>query len=97
VLHNVGRITDIEILRISNNSNILPDLVRLTLFIRGPWNLMADRLDESIKEKYRQYFVNDTLMFMKDAIDWNAFPYLLKGIYHKDGEDSLSPVSIYLI
>jgi len=33
---------------------------------------MADFLDESIKQKYRQYFVNDPLKFMKDAIDWNA-------------------------
>ena len=55
---------------------------------------MANLLDESIKEKYRQYFVIDPLKFIKDAIDWNAFPYLLKDIYHNDGEDSLSPVSI---
>jgi len=40
-----------------------------------PWNSMADLLDESIKEKYRQYFVNDPLKIMKDAIDWNAFPF----------------------
>jgi len=44
---------------------------------------MADLLDESIKEKYRQ-FMNDPLKFMKDAIDWNAFPSLLKDIYHND-------------
>jgi len=48
---------------------------------------MADLLDESIKEKYRQYFVNDPLKFMKDAIDWNAFPSLLKDIYHNDTEE----------
>ena len=42
---------------------------------------MADLLDESIKEKYRQYFVNDPLKFMKDAIDWNAFPPLLKDMH----------------
>ena len=48
---------------------------------------MADLLDESIKDKYRQYFVNDLLKFMKDAIDWNAFPYLLKDIYHNDTEE----------
>ena len=35
--------------------------------------------DESIKEKYRQ--------FMKDAIDWNAFPSLLKDLYHNDNEE----------
>jgi hypothetical protein len=33
---------------------------------------MADFLDEPIKQKYRQYFVNDPLKFIKDAIDWNA-------------------------
>ena len=38
---------------------------------------MADLLDEPIKEKYRQYFVNHPLKFMKDAIDWNSFSLLL--------------------
>jgi hypothetical protein len=57
----------------------------------GPWNSMADRLDESIKEKYRQYFVNDPLKFMKDAIYWNAFPSLLKDIYHNDTEEGGRP------
>jgi len=52
---------------------------------------MADLLDESIKEKYRQYFVNDPLNFMKDAIDWNAFPSLLKDIYHNDTEEGGRP------
>jgi len=59
--------------------------------MRGPWNSMADLLDESIKEKYRQYFVNDPLKFMKDAIDWNAFPSLLKDIYHNDTEEGGRP------
>jgi len=48
---------------------------------------MADLLDESIKEKYRQHFVNDPLKFMKDAMYLNAFPYLLKDIYHNDTEE----------
>ena len=52
---------------------------------------MADLLDESIKEKYRQYFVNDPLKFMKDAIDWNAFPSLLKDLYNNDNEDGGRP------
>ncbi len=30
---------------------------------------MSNLLDESIKEKYRQYFIDDPLKFMKDAID----------------------------
>jgi hypothetical protein len=37
--------------------------------MRGPWNSMADLLDESIKEKYRQYFVNDPLKFIQDALN----------------------------
>ena len=39
---------------------------------------MADLLDESIREKYRQYFINDPLEFMRKAVDWSAFPPLLK-------------------
>jgi hypothetical protein len=31
---------------------------------------MSSLLDEALKEKY-----------MPDAIDWNAFPQLLKGLY----------------
>jgi len=46
--------------------------------------------DESIKQKYRQ-FMNDPLKFMKDAIDWNAFPSLLKDLYHNDNEDGERP------
>jgi hypothetical protein len=52
---------------------------------------MADLLDESIKEKYSKYFVNDPLKFLKDPIDWNAFPYLLKDIYHNDTEEGGRP------
>jgi len=52
---------------------------------------MAYLLDESIKEKYRKYFVNDTLKFMKDTIDWNAFPSLLKDLYHNDTEEGGRP------
>ncbi|MEM3828929.1 MAG: hypothetical protein QXP36_06930 [Conexivisphaerales archaeon] len=43
---------------------------------------MANLLDESIKEKYKQYFINDPLKFMKDAIEWSAFPPLSKDLYH---------------
>jgi IS5 family transposase len=59
--------------------------------MQGQWNSMAYLLDESIKEKYRQYFVNDTLKFMKDTIDWNAFPSLLKDLYHNDTEEGRRP------
>ena len=45
---------------------------------------MNSHLDEALREKYRQYFINDPLAFAKDAIDWSAFPPLLKDLYHKD-------------
>ncbi|MCL4330412.1 MAG: IS5 family transposase [Candidatus Thermoplasmatota archaeon] len=45
---------------------------------------MSDLFDTALKEKYRQYFVNDPLAFARDAIDWSAFPPLLKDLYHND-------------
>ena len=83
-------------MRISNDSNILPDVVRINFIHERAIELHGKPSDESIKQKYRQ-FMNDPLKFMEDAIDWNAFPSLLKDLYHNDGEDSLSPVSIQLI
>ena len=45
---------------------------------------MSDLFDTAHREKYRQYFVNDPLVFMKDAIDWIAFDPFLKDLYHND-------------
>ncbi|MEM4067144.1 MAG: hypothetical protein QXV17_09835 [Candidatus Micrarchaeaceae archaeon] len=36
----------------------------------------------SLLSKNRQYFINDPLKFMKESIEWSAFPPLLKDIYH---------------
>ncbi|MEM4066615.1 MAG: hypothetical protein QXV17_07130 [Candidatus Micrarchaeaceae archaeon] len=36
----------------------------------------------SLLSKNRQYFIKDPLKFMKDAIEWSAFPPLLKDLYH---------------
>ncbi|MEM3489592.1 MAG: hypothetical protein QXO75_08090 [Nitrososphaerota archaeon] len=30
--------------------------------------------------KNRQYFINDPLKFMKDAVEWSAFPLLLSDL-----------------
>ena len=51
----------------------------------------ANLLDESIKEKYRQYFINDPLKFMKESIDWNAFSPLLRELYHNETEEGGRP------
>ncbi len=52
---------------------------------------MSDLFDTALKEKYRQYFVNDPLAFAKDAIDWAAFPPLLKDLYHNDTDKGGRP------
>jgi len=36
--------------------------------MRGPWNSMANILDESLREIYRERIYHDSLAFMKDAI-----------------------------
>jgi hypothetical protein len=44
----------------------------------------VDFFDAALKEKYKQYFVSDPLAFGKDAIDWTAFPQMLKNLYNTD-------------
>ena len=39
---------------------------------------MSNLLDEALKEIYKERMGRDPLAFMKDAIDWNAFPPLLE-------------------
>ncbi|MEM4090810.1 MAG: hypothetical protein QXQ46_08750 [Thermoplasmatales archaeon] len=36
----------------------------------------------SLSSKNRQYFIKNPLKFMKGAIEWSAFPPLLKDLYH---------------
>ena len=45
---------------------------------------MSALLEEALKEKYRTNAINVPLAFAKDAIDWSAFPSLLKDLYHND-------------
>ena len=45
---------------------------------------MSNLFDRALREKYRQYLVNDPLAFMKHALDWSAFDPLLKNLYHND-------------
>ena len=52
---------------------------------------MADLLDEAIREKYRKYFSSDPLKFMRKAVDWSAFPPLLKDLYHNDTDKGGAP------
>ncbi|MEM3191177.1 MAG: hypothetical protein QW292_03625 [Candidatus Parvarchaeota archaeon] len=45
----------------------------------------------SLLGKNRQYFIKDPLKFMMDAIEWIAFPSLLKDLYHNYTEDGGGP------
>ena len=40
--------------------------------------------DHAIKEKYNSMKINDPLIFVKNAIDWDAFTTLLNDLYHND-------------
>ena len=52
---------------------------------------MSNLLNEELKEKYRTNATNDPLAFAKDAIDWTAFPPLLKDLYHNDTDRGGKP------
>ncbi|WP_171970442.1 hypothetical protein [Cuniculiplasma divulgatum] len=45
---------------------------------------MSDLLDHAIKGKYNSMKINDPLIFVKNAIDWDAFTLLLNDLYHND-------------
>ena len=52
---------------------------------------MSDLLDHAIKEKYNSMKINDPLIFVKNAIDWDAFGPLLKDLYHNDTDNGGRP------
>ncbi|MEM3192636.1 MAG: hypothetical protein QW292_11255 [Candidatus Parvarchaeota archaeon] len=56
---------------------------------------MANLLDESIKEKYKQYSVNDPLKFKKDSMEWSAYPPLLRDLYHNETKKGRRPCAVY--
>ena len=45
---------------------------------------MGDLFDHAIKEKYNSMKINDPLIFVKNAIDWDAFTPLLNDLYQND-------------
>jgi hypothetical protein len=48
-------------------------------------------LNEALKEKYWANAINDPLGLAKGAIDWSAFPPLLKDLYHNDTDKGGRP------
>ena len=52
---------------------------------------MSDLLDHALKEKYNSMKINHPLIFVKNAIDWDAFTPLLNDLYHNDTDNSGRP------
>ena len=52
---------------------------------------MSDLLDHAIKEKYNSMKINDPLIFVKNAIDWDAFTPLLNDLYRNDTDNDGRP------
>jgi len=52
---------------------------------------MANILDEALREIYGERMYHDPPAFMKDAIDWNAFPPLLEDLYRNNTEKGVAP------
>ena len=52
---------------------------------------MGDLPDHAIKEKYNSMKINDPLIFVKNAIDWDAFTSLLNDLYHNDTDNGGGP------
>ena len=52
---------------------------------------MSDLLDHAIKEKYNSMKINDPLIFVKNAIDWDAFTPLLNDLYHNGTDNGGRP------
>ena len=48
--------------------------------------LISDLLDHAIKEKYSTMKIGDLSIFVRNAIDWDAFTPLLNVLYHNDTE-----------
>ena len=41
---------------------------------------MSNLFDHALREKYNSMKINDPLVFIKNAIDWDAFTPLLKDL-----------------
>ena len=52
---------------------------------------MSDLFDHALREKYINSGIHDPLAFIKNAIDWNTFSTLLKGLYHNDTDKGGRP------
>ena len=52
---------------------------------------ISNLLGYAIKEKYNSLKINDPLIFVKNAIDWDAFTPLLNDLYKNDTDNGGRP------
>ena len=52
---------------------------------------MGDLLDHAKRVKYNSMKINDPLIFIENAIDWDAFTTLLNDLYHNDTDNGGRP------
>ena len=53
---------------------------------------MSCLFDQALKEKYNSMKINDPLVFIKNAIDWDAFTPLLKDLYRNDTDRDFTSI-----
>ena len=52
---------------------------------------MSGLFDHALREKYNSMKINDPLVFIKNAIDWDAFTPLLKDLYRNETDNGGLP------
>ena len=52
---------------------------------------MSGLFDHALREKYNSMKINDPLVFIKNAIDWDVFTPLLKDLYRNDTDNGGRP------
>ena len=58
---------------------------------------MSDLLDHAINEKYSTMKINDPLIFVKNAIDLDAFTPLLNDLYHNDADNGGKNIAVKIM
>ena len=58
---------------------------------------ISDLLDHVIKEKYNTIKINNPLIFVKNAIDWDAFTPLLNDLYHNDKDNGGKNIAVKIM
>lgn len=58
---------------------------------------MCDLFDHALKEKYSTLKIIDPLIFVKNAIDLDAFTPLLNDLYHNDADNGGKNIAVKIM